>query len=269
MLVSVRDLEDLAIQATDGDIGSVHDFYFDDRSWTIRYLVVDTGSWLPGRRVLVSPMSVREARWSDRRLSVALTKAQVEGSPDIDTARPISRQHELLFTGYYGLAPYWDGPYRWGAVPDPVTPGHAAPAGDPMVARALEREGLENVGPPHLEGRHLRDEHGDADLRSAREVIGHRIEAADGEIGHVEDFLVDDRTWAVRYMVIDTRNWWPGKKVLIAPEWIGEMSWPDARVTVNMTRDQIRNAPEYDPSRPLEPEEERRLLDHYRGDRAA
>ena len=248
MLLSARDLEGFTIGATDGDIGSVQDLYFDDRSWTIRYLLVDTGNWLPGRRVLISPMSVRDPGWSDQRLAVGLTREEVERSPDIDAARPISREHELLFTGHYGLAPYWEGPYRWGAVPypfAPLTPGHPGPVPDPATARALEREGLDNVGPEHVEGRHLDDEHAPA-LRSAREVIGHHIEAVDGEVGHVADVLVDDRTWAVRYMVVDTRNWWPGKQVLVAPEWIDRVSWTDGKVSVRMTREQIRDAPAYE-----------------------
>jgi PRC-barrel domain protein len=267
MLLSTRDLESFTIGASDGDIGSVRDVYLDDRSWTIRYLVVDTGNWLPGRRVLISPMSVREASWSAQRLVVGLTKAQVENSPEVDTAGPISRQYEDQLVRHYGLDPYWFGPYRWGAVPDPFG---AAPADlgptvrEPEGVGALRREGLENVGPPHVEERHLREElAGGASLRSAREVIGSYIQAADDEIGHVEDFLVDTHTWAIRYMVVDTANWLPGKKVVIAPEWIEMVSWPDSKVHVGMTRAQIANAPEYDPARPIEREQELRLYEHY------
>jgi len=266
MLLSVRDLESFTIGATDGDIGSVHDVYFDDQSWTIRYFVVDTGNWLPGRRVLISPMSVREANWSAQRLVVGLTKAQVENSPEVDTAGPISRQYEDQLVRHYGLDPYWFGPYRWGAVPYPFgpIPTDVGPTvREPEALGALRREGLENVGPPHVEERHLREERtGDANLRSAREVIGYYIQAADDEIGHVEDFLVDTHTWAIRYMVVDTANWLPGKKVVIAPEWIEMVSWSDSKVHVGMTQEQIRNAPEYDPTQPIEREQELRLYEH-------
>jgi len=267
MLLSVRDLESFTIGATDGDIGSVHDVYFDDQSWTIRYLVVDTGTWLPGRRVLISPMSVREASWSAQRLVVGLTKAQVENSPEVDTGGPISRQYEDQLVRHYGLDPYWFGPYRWGAVPYPFGPAPTdlrPTVGEPEAMGALRREGLQNVGPEHVEERHLREERaGDAGLRSAREAIGYYIQAADDEIGHVEDFLVDTHTWAIRYMVVDTANWLPGKKVVIAPEWIEMVSWSDSQVHVGMTREQIRNAPEYDPARPIEREHELRLHEHY------
>jgi uncharacterized protein YrrD len=269
MLLSVRDLESVTIGATDGDIGSVHDVDFDDQSWTVRYLAVDTGTWLPGRRVLISLMSVRELHWGAQRLAVDLTKEQIENSPAVDSAGSISRQSEQALVRHYGLDPYWFGPHRWGAVAYPYGPvapplGDPGPPVDPEVSRALEREGWQNVGPAHVEERHLKDERGvDAHLRSAREVIGYDIQALDGEIGHVEDFLVDDRTWAIRYLIVDTRNWLPGKKVVVAPEWVEEVSWSDSKVVVSLTREQIEHAPEYDPSRPLEREHELRLYEHY------
>jgi uncharacterized protein YrrD len=264
MLITVRDLQGYAIAATDGDIGSVHDVYFDDRRWTVRYLVVDTGKWLPGRRVLISPMSVSGVSLADERVAVRLTREQVEHSPDLETDGPITRQYETALVRHYGLDPYWLGPLRWGAVPYPleaVPPGRLDPPVDPAAREVLAREGLDNVGDPHVEG--LAGERGEGHLRSARELIGSGIQATDDELGHVEDFLIDDRSWAVRYVIVDTGNWWPGKKVLIAPEWIGLVSWADSRVHLAMSREQIRRAPEYDPSRPVEREHERRLWEYY------
>ena len=111
---STKDLKGNAIVATDGDIGKVDDFYFDDKSWTIRYLVADTGNWLLGRKVLLSPIAVGKADFSSGRINVKLTKKQVEESPSIDSDKPVSRQHEAYYHDYYGYPYYWSGPYLWG-----------------------------------------------------------------------------------------------------------------------------------------------------------
>lgn len=247
MLRSMKDLKGFTIGATDGDIGQVEAFYFDDASFTVRHLVVDTGGWLSGRKVLISPMALRNIVWDDRRINAALTKAQVERSPDIDTDRPVSRQQESDYYGYYGYPSYWTGSYLWGANPYPFSP--------PGRAASLEQERrwdwqAEKGGDPHL--------------RSSAAVIGDYIAATDGDIGHVEDFLMDDATWAIRYMVVDTRNWWSGKKVLVSPEWIADVDWNESQVRVDLTREQIKNGPEYDPSGPVQREYETRLYDHYR-----
>ncbi len=240
MLRTTKEISGAGIAATDGDIGRVQDVYFDDRSWTVRYLVVDTGAWLPGRQVLVSPISVR-AGIGEQSVSVALTKKQVEESPSIDSDKPVNRQYEEEYSRYYGYPYYWSGPYRWG---EGATPGESATPGVPVAEL------------PAYEG-------GDPTLRSAGEVTNYYIEAADGDIGHVEDFLVDDREWAIRYLIVATRNWWPGKKVLVSPAWISQVSWPDSRVYVDLTREGVQAAPEYDPSQPLERDYESRLFRHY------
>jgi hypothetical protein len=264
MLRSVRDLRRCTIHATDGSIGSVHDLYVDDRDWTVRFIVVDTGTWLPGRRVLISPLSVREA--SPDELRVDLTRGQVEASPDVDTAQPVSRQQELALATYYGLAPYWEGPFRWGAMPyalDPLLPPPAiSPSLAPEAVAALREEGYDRVGPEHFEQQERWRESGGG-LRSLRETTGYYIAATDGDLGHVEEFLVDDRAWAVRYVVVDTRNWWLGRNVVISPEWIRAADWAESKVHVDLTRAEIERAPEYDPSRPLEREQESRLWAHY------
>ena len=241
MLRTASHLKGASIAATDGEIGSVHDLYFDDLTWTIRYLVVDTGTWLPGRQVLISPRSVRSAPNQDR-VPVALTKEQVKGSPSIDTEKPVERQYEEEYSQYYGYPYYWSGPYRWGATPYP---------GEGPLSEARATSAMPPSG-------------GNPSIRSVRNVTGYYIEAVDGDIGHVEDFLVDDREWAIRYMIADTRNWWPGKKVIISPEWINRVSWPDSRVYVDMSREGVKTAPEYDPDRPLEREYETRLFGHHK-----
>lgn len=248
MLRSVNGLEKCAIEATDGPIGHVDQFYFDDETWVIRYLVVEAGTWLLSRRVLVSPIAIEDADWEARRLRVALTRAQVANSPDVDTRAPVSRRIEREYFDYYGWPYYWAGTGMSGFVDVPRA-----------VARERDARAEADVDPQAAPAK----EYGDPHLRNTDEVTGCHIEAIDGEIGHVEDLLADDETWGVRYLVVDTRNWWPGKKVLVAPEWVVSVSWADARVAVDLPREAIKNAPEYDPSAPVSREYEGRLYEYY------
>jgi hypothetical protein len=240
MLRSSKGLVGFTISASDGDIGRVEALYFDDQQWTVRYFVVDTRSWLRGRRVLVSPVCVRRPDWPRRRLPVALTQAQVQASPSADTHRPISRRFEIAFSQYYGLPYYW--PLHMGSAPSPLTPS----AVDDEIQARLEADEVE-------------DQH----LRSTEDVRGYSLRAADGAFGHVEDFLVEDLTWRIRYLDVDIRNWWPSKHVLIAPEWIETVSWHDSAVHVALPADTIRRAPAYDPSRRLDRADEHALYAHY------
>jgi len=242
MQKSVKDLNGKAIVATDGEIGTVGDFYFDDKSWTIRYLIARTGSWFQGKDVLLSPFAVGKAILSADTLNVSLTKKQVEDSPSIDTDKPVSRQHEAKFHDYYGYPYYWSGPYLWGEMYFP------------QLADA-DRTIVE-------ERRAEQEDNGDLHLRSAAAVTGHYIEATDGDIGHVADFIIDDESWEIRYMVVDTTNWLPGKKVLVAPRWIDRVSWEESKVYVNLSRQAIENAPEYRPD-DFNRDYEEKLHDHY------
>jgi len=233
------------IAATDGDIGGVEAFYFDDTSFTVRHLVVDTGGWLPGRKVLISPRALPAIDWDGKRINADLTKSQVEQSPNIDTDQPVSRQQEIKYHQYYGYPYYWEGPYLWGLGANPV-------GGPEGAALGGERQWEWEAKPPS-----------DPHLRSSAVVIGYHIEATDGDIGHVDDFLVDDSSWAIRYIVVDTRNWWPGTKVLVSPEWVERIAWSDSKVHVTVTREQIRESPAYDPLDPVARDYEARLHDHY------
>ena len=243
MQYNVKDLKGYAIGATDGDIGKLDDFYFDDEFWTIRYLVAETGNWLLNRKVLISPFALGKADLSRERLNVTLTKKQVEESPSIDTDKPVSRQHEAAYSDYYRYPYYWGGPYLWG----PMT--------YPRLSDAAQRR--------NEEARAEREEANDLHLRSANKVTGYHIEATDGDIGHVEDFIIDGETWEIRYIVVDTQNWWPGKKVLVAPQWIGRVSWNDSKVYVDLSRETIKNGPEFHPDA-LNREYEEKLYDHYK-----
>jgi uncharacterized protein YrrD len=259
MLHAVKDLHDFTVGATDGNIGEVKEVYFDDQRWAIRYMVVETGGWLSGRKVLISPISVRGAAWGDRVLNVDLSQQQVRESPSIDTDKPVSRQHEIDYYNYYGYPNYWEGANLWGLGLYPMP--WVGASGDPRVPSSHTPG--DRVGPEiqqRLDGdRASADSH----LRSSKEVIGYEIMATDGPIGTVENFLFDDGSWAIRYVVVDTRKWLPGKHVLLAPEWIDSVSWPEHEVYVNVTRQAVETSPEYDSSHPLSREHERALYEHH------
>jgi hypothetical protein len=245
MLANATNLKGLVIHATDGDIGTVDHFYFDDDTWAIRYLTLETGGWLDGRRVLISPMSVVRTDWRAKRIDVALTKTQVENSPNIDTHKPVSRQHEAAYLDYYGYSYYWIGPNMWGPV--------LYPSGLPIPAAAI-KDALSGQS-----RRETRDSH----LRSNEAVTGYHIEAADGEIGHVNGFVMDDEAWAIRYIEVATRNWWPGKKVLVSPSWIERVSWTDSKVYVGLSREAIKSGPAFVESAPITRAYEGQLYLHY------
>ena len=239
---SLNDLIGYTIRANDGDIGTVSEFYFDDNGWTIRYLVVDTGGWLSGRKVLISPIALAKPDWESRTFPVKLTKEQVLNSPSIDTDKPVSRQHETELHGYYGWPIYWgSGPVFGGVQASPL-----------MMMETVK----EDEAPPE-------EPESDTHLRSTSQVTGNHIEATDGEIGHVEDFIVDEETWAIRYLLVDTRNWLPGRRVLVSPRWIKRVSWAESRVFVDLTRDAIKNSPEFDPRKPVTFDYEGKLHDYY------
>jgi hypothetical protein len=258
MLRSMSNLEDYAIHATDGNIGHVKDFYFDDVAWVIRYFVVETGNWLLSRKVLISPMSFGKPNWRDRVLPVSITKEQVKNSPDIDTEKPVSRQHEIQHLGYYGFPYYWGGPSLWG---DQAYPGMMANVGGFITTPNIPQSKAGKIKEQRVEAaRHRGD---DPELRSCKAVIGYEVEATDGNIGHVKSMLVDDETWAIRYLIVETGNWWLGHEVLIAPQWIEEVRWPDTTVSVNLTRQAVRDAPPYDRTVEMGREQEVKIHTHY------
>ena len=244
MFINKR-VKDFAIRAVDGEIGTVVDMYFDDATWAVRYLVVDTGGWLAERRVLISPVSVVRTDWAAKQIDLTLTKRQVENSPNIDTQKPVSRQHEAAYLGYYGYPYYWGGPYLWGPAFYPAGLAEPTNASAEAAATAARRESP------------------DSHLRSTEAVTGYDIDAADGEIGHVAGFIVDEEAWAIRYIEVATRNWLPGKKVLVSPAWIERVSWADSKVFVGLTREAVKDGPEYIESTPLTREYENRLYFHY------
>jgi sporulation protein YlmC with PRC-barrel domain len=248
MNYSVKNLKGYAIGATDGDIGKVDDLYFDDDCWTIRYLVAETARWLLNRKVLISPFALGEVDVSGERLKVTLTKKQVEESPGIDTDKPVSRKHEASYFDYYGYPYYWGGGYLGGGA-------MAYPRLPPQLSAAALRR--------NEKAQEKREAAYDSHLRSANKVTGYHIEAIDGDIGHIEDFIIDEKTWEIRYMVVDTQNWWPGRKVLVAPPWIGRVSWDESKVYVDLLQETIKNGPEYHPEA-LDRTYEEMLYNYYK-----
>lgn len=248
LLRNAKQLEGHALRARDGAIGQVKDFYFDDHHWHIRYCVVETGKWLQSRRVLISPAVMGDYDPALRVFPVDLTMEQVRTSPDVDTAKPVSRQHEEALRQHYGWPGYWDGVFGAGGLATPIT--------TPTPAANTSEPGLTDGDMP-LKKR------GDPYLRSVNDTIGYHLEASDGAIGHAEDFLIDDKDWRIRYIVVDTRNWWPGKKVIVAPAWILDVSWEKARVVVDLTRDMIKNSPPYEPTMSWSEDYAVALHEHY------
>lgn len=239
MLQRAKELKNYKLGARDGEIGEVKEFYFDDQSWIVRYLVADTGGWLTGRRVLISPHALDRPNEEERVIPAHLTRTQIERSPSLGVDRPVSRQYEWDYYSYYGWPGGWGGPYTWerGAYPT-HSPGEWA-----------EASGRTEGEDPHL--------------RSTKDVTGRTIQAEDGEIGHVQDFVIDDEAWAIRYLIVDTQNWWPGKKVLISTRWIERISWKESKVFVNLTREAIRQGPEYTEETPITRDHETKLHRHY------
>jgi len=240
MLIKAKTLKGYTLDSFDGEIGKVVEFYFDDHHWTVRYLVADTGDWLTDRQVLISPHALVEVSKEKQHIVVNLTRKQIEGSPSLNSDKPVSRQFEEEYYGYYEWPMYWAGPYMWGAYTD--------------IVRDSEKRAVSIIG----------EKEGDPHLRSTQEVYGYHIQAADGEIGHVEDFIIDDETWAIRYLIINTQNWWPGKKVLVSPQWIERVSWSESKVFVNLPCEIIKQSPEYTDDSQLTRDYETGLHQHYK-----
>jgi hypothetical protein len=250
MLRSIKDLTTYPIEALDGTIGKAKDALFDDRFWTLRYLVTDTGKWLPGRKVLLSPQHLGkpEIGYSPHRFPVDLTKKQIEDSPKLEEDAPVSRQFETEFAKYYKYDLYW------------VSPGLSVNLGIPDgAASATSGKSPEE----QIRHAHKVQEIQSSHLRSAKEVMGYNINALDEEFGHVEDFIMEDDTWVLKYLVVDSRNWLPGKKFLIDLDWIRNIDWSERLASTRLTREQIESAPEFDPHEPINQDYLKNLYDYY------
>jgi sporulation protein YlmC with PRC-barrel domain len=226
------------LDGEDGNVGTIKDLLFDADQWLSHYLVVDSGQWLPGRKVLLSPTVINHDRWDEKVAHVKLTKDQVKSSPPLDEHAPISRQIEKSLAKYYNWPIYWaSGLESAGTM-----------AADRGVSATLTEREIEKES---------------ENLRSAMEMKGYHIEASDGSIGHIEDFVIDAESWTIRFVEIDTKNWWPGKKVLISCEWVDKIDWADSKMWVDMSKEKIKKAPEYEPGMPITRDYETQLFEYY------
>jgi sporulation protein YlmC with PRC-barrel domain len=222
MLHTIKDLYGSHLLASDGEIGKIKDFYFDDQRWVVRYLIVDTGTWLTGRPVLISPHAFGKFDREKHQLHVNLTKARIEKAPSIDQHLPVSRQFEQEYYTYYGWPTYWTGDLMWGA------------AGYPLLEAPIPERAIRNA----------HQAPNDLHLRSTQALKGYDIEATDGSIGSVASFMVDDRTWAVRDLIVETGHWYSGREILISPGKVTRISYPESKVYVNLTKADIERTKE-------------------------
>ncbi len=239
MLFSMKQVLGFAIEARDGRIGKVEDFYFDDYVWRVRYLVARTGGWLVRNSVLISPAALDSPSLEERCYSVKLTKEQVRNSPDVDADKPVSRQMEESLQIYYGWPSYWAmEPFSVSAAPE-LAEGIPAAAAD---------------GPS-----------GDPHLRSVREATGYAVHASDRElaVGAVSDFVLDDEDWTVRYVVVHASEYVGNRDFVLNSWWTREIDWAQRTMHFDITAAQIQSSPGFDPSIPLDRDYEIRLHENY------
>ena len=249
MLWDASALVGYAIEATNGSIGTVSDLLFEDDSWTVRWLVADTGDWFSSRKVLLPVAALGLPDRATRSFPVKLTMQQVKDSPDIDTDAPVSRQNESYFFEYYGLDPYWGGGLF------PLSNAMAVPfRPQPAPDEVMQREDIIAAAATLGHDRHL---------RSAAAVTSYHIHATDGEIGHVADFLVNDPGWTIRYIKVDTSNWWIGEKILLSPRSISKIIWSERMIDLNVDRQKVKAAPRYNPAMTVDTAYDEKFLTYY------
>ena len=231
------------VHGTDGVVGSIHDVYFNGALWNVRYMVVDTGRWLSGTKVLLSPSVVQQCDWQASTVNVNLTTDQVQKSPGVGADAPVSRQLEEQLATHYDWPVYWGMGISGAPMPEPAVAAGA-------IAVAAEEELIGEEWPV---------------LRSALEVKGYRVEGTDGEIGSVEDFIMEQekQQWILRYMVANTGSWWPGKSVLVAPQWVERIRWSERKVHVGLQQESVKGAPAFDSSAPVNRQYEEHLYDFH------
>jgi uncharacterized protein YrrD len=256
MLQSVKDLTGCELVSPDGALGTVREVYFDDRQWVVRHLVVDTGGWLSGKQVLISPHAVKTLDSPHRQLHVSLSRQQVEAAPGLETDRPVSRQYEAAAYDHYGYPPYWGGSGLWGMLDMPLG-GTIAPYTMPAEPGATTAAAREQAAAEHATA--------DPHLRSSAEVTGYDAGARDGDIGHVHDFLFDPDSWQLQLVVVDTHNWLPDRLVLVPPSWVSQVDATERRVGLRVSRQAVKDSPPYTARHAVDRAEALRVQHHFEG----
>jgi uncharacterized protein YrrD len=236
VLRKLSDLKGYSFQAKNDEMGRLKQVYFDDQLWKVRYLIVQTGSWLLGKEVLLVPAVITGIDDNSKAIQVNLSRKQIKNAPSVDSEQPVSEHYQQQYYSYYEWEPYW--------ITDPLF--QATPVSPPLFIQPETPTEPEN---PHL--------------RSSDEVSGYRLDTPSGSIGHVADIILDDQEWTVRYLEIDTRNWLPGKHVLVSPAWVQKIDWVDQQVQVELSRELVLSAPEYDSSKHISRDYQLALFKHY------
>ncbi len=241
MLISYSRIKLSSLDGSDGNIGTISDMIVDGDQWAVRYIQVNIGKWLPGRIVPLQPDSIVERDWAIPLAKTNVSADAIENSPEVRSPRPVSRAMEVELAKHFDWQPYWSGGFghELGGVP-PLSPS--------LVIDKKKQQEIEST---------------QVNLRSANEVIGYKVHEADGEMGSVYDLIVDDLAWLVRYIVVDTGNWLPGKKVMLAASWIEQISWTEKAMHLDLTKDQVRGMPQYDPEQAVNRQHEEQLYDYY------
>ncbi len=236
-LRSLKDVQKYSVSNEEGTLGSIYSFFFNDMNWLVMYVVVDVGGWLKDQRVLLSPALVKHMDWKKKDLFFDLTREEIRNRPEMEEHLPVSMSKPAGNMDVENMPVHWE-------------PILADPASIPV--------------PITMEGLSREEAGGDPHLRSTSEIMGYYLHATDGEIGHVDDIIVEiGANWTIRYFVVDTRNWIPGKKVLVSPNWIREIDWLERVVYLDLTREEVKNSPEFDPSTPVNRDYEEVLYDYY------
>lgn len=243
MLQSAKSLLDYVVKAIDGNIGKVNNIYFDDQNWILRYVVIDIGLMFSDRIVLLSTSILKKPLTMEHLFPVSITKQQIWDSPDITTNLPISRVHEIALHDYFGWPYYWD-----------ISPFINT---EPLPVADIAKENID------IQSKTVEKSDTDNHLQSFLEIKGYRIEAENGMIGHIDDVIIDESEWKISSVVVDTSNWFHGKKVLLPSYSFRSFNWSDRSAQVFQTRAQIQSSPSYDPSFPVNKEMEERLYDYY------
>ncbi len=244
MLNKAKNLKNFTLHCADGEIGKVKDFYFDDQTWGIRYLLINTGNWLLNRQVLVSPLSILSVNNDEAYITTKLTKEQIENSPNLESEKPVSEQFQKAFHSYYEY---------------PLYAGHVGYAG---IGTVLPINPIDSFNDKHIDN-YENDTEWDPHLRSTHIVSGYGIQALEDQFGHVDDFVIDLETWKIHYLEIKTTNWFQGRKVLISCNWINQISWSESLVYINLSADEINKSPEYTEETIIDRDYETKLHDHY------